>query len=135
EEHAIRTALEQARTANDQDTIVRLQERIEKTFDEKKAIDVLQRCSRFKSWQVPTLTMWQRALLIDTNKMADPALMKYIPASIRSTWKDDPWEQASKLSEEDIARHGKSFQTCLHYMELMKRANADVLAGTDTGDP
>lgn len=134
QEHAIRIALEQARAANDPAAIMRLQERIEKTFDEKKAIDVLQRCSRFKSWQVPTLGMWQRTLLRDDDYNAHPELLKYIPKSIRATWQDRR-AQAGSLAQEDAARHHNIFGTYLRYVELMKRANADVLAGTDTGDP
>ena len=100
------------------------------TYDPRKAKALFQRFVRFDVWQVPTLTFRQRIDLIGIERLTTDQRLKYIPASIRTTWDD-----VKKISPNDLEAGKRDFAKCLELVAAMHAAGVPILAGTDTGDP
>ena len=96
----------------------------------RKAKALFQRFVRFDVWQVPTLTFRQRIDLIGIERLTTDQRLKYIPASIRTTWDD-----VKKISPNDLEAGKQDFAKCLELVAAMHAAGVPILAGTDTGDP
>jgi hypothetical protein len=133
EEYALRIARAEATAGKDHEALARIAERMFATYDEKKAQALFQRLARFDVWQVPTLTLRERMDLIGLNKLAEDPNLKYIPASVRKTW-DNPLDNLKKASPKDLADGERDFTRCLQIVAAMRRANVQIMPGTDTGD-
>ena len=95
------------------------------TFNEDKLKAFCERSVLFKTYQVPSLTLWSRMIGIDVND----ARLKAVPMSIRSTWEkpEDPGDNAEILRKQLVLLR--------RMLVLMQRWGVGILAGTDTGDP
>jgi imidazolonepropionase-like amidohydrolase len=94
--------------------------------NEDEAVKFFERCALTGTRISPTLVLWLRMSHIDDTKlMSDPQLNAISP-SIRNTWPDVSDDPTSfKIQIWRIYR----------MVALAKRAKAEILAGTDTGDP
>src|SRR5262249_18107059 len=64
----------------------------------------------------------------------DPRL-KYIPSSIKNGWDPKNDFRLQSLTSDEIARARASFQGVLDLVSVIRRANVEILAGTDTANP
>lgn len=104
------------------------------TYSEAKCLELFRRSALMKVYQTPTLTMLARMFKIGVAELvADPRL-KYVPESIRSKW-ENPAEGVDKLSSGELEQNAKAFNRYVAFVKVARAAKADLLAGTDTGDP
>jgi imidazolonepropionase-like amidohydrolase len=78
----------------------------------------------------------QRAvtMLGDAAFTNDPRL-KYIPAYIKQGWNPKDDIRLKNLTSEDLGRARESFQKVLDRVGEIRRADVEILAGTDTPNP
>jgi imidazolonepropionase-like amidohydrolase len=92
---------------------------------DQDALRFFERCALTGTRISPTLVLWLRMSHIDdTRLMGDPQL-QIVPAAIRDTWPDVSDDPSLKVQIWRVYR----------LVALAKQAKADILAGTDTGDP
>lgn len=104
------------------------------TFNEAKAIDFFERSKTFATWQVPTLTLWQRMAYLDAAaRMKDPRLAR-VPAAIRATW-PKPEAELKDAAGEGVPVLRSQVELLTRLVRLMQDCGVGILAGTDTGDP
>jgi hypothetical protein len=120
--------------AKDRETIRKLRDRIYSTWSEQKGREMFQQGTRYGTWQCPTLTLRERMSLINLEQLATDARTKHIPKKVIATW-EDPRSDLKDVTPEQLAEAKDDFQKCLQMTQWIKRSGADLLAGTDTGDP
>src|SRR5260370_12884115 len=76
-------------------------ERLNGTFSEKKALELLRQAAIYGVWQCPTLTLRARMALANAEQLANDPNLKYVPHSVRHTW-DDPRQELSTASPHDL---------------------------------
>jgi len=90
-----------------------------------EALDFFEQCAVRGVRISPTLVLWQRmAHLTDDRLKADPRL-KSVPMAIRKTWPE----------LKDAGSDKEQIKSIYRLVGLATRTKAEVLAGTDTGDP
>ncbi len=90
------------------------------------ALRFFERCALTGTRISPTLVLWLRmSHMDDTQLMSNPQL-SIVPEAIRKTWPDVSDDQDSLKMQ---------LATIYRFVGLAKRAKAEILAGTDTGDP
>jgi hypothetical protein len=133
-EDSLRREREEALEKNDQAALRRIHNRIQETYSDDKAVDYGRRCARATVWLTPTLTLLERMSLLDMDKLTGDPAFQHVPASIRKEW-PDPREDFKRTSKEDFDAGRQDFEKCLRIVAAMRRGGAEILAGTDTGDP
>ncbi len=134
EEDRLRRDRTDALENKDQAALRRIRDRVKETYSEEKALDYGRRCALATVWLTPTLTLLERMSLVDMEKLTGNPAYQYIPASIRKEW-TDPREEFKQSSKEDLETARQDFERSLKIVAAMKRGGAEMLAGTDTGDP
>jgi hypothetical protein len=134
EEESLRAQRAEALDKKDRAGLARIHDRIYETYREAKALDYGRRCARWMVWLTPTLTLHERLSLLDMKKLTSDPAFQYIPASIRKGW-DDPRVEFERTSKEDLETARLDFERGMNIVAAMKRGGAEILAGTDTGDP
>lgn len=134
EEESLRVQRAEALDRKDRAALARIRDRIYETYSEAKALDYGQRCGRWTVWLTPTLTLQERISLLDMKKLTGDPAFQYVPASIRKGW-DDPRVELERTSKADLETARHDFERSLNMVAALKRGGAEILAGTDTGDP
>ena len=134
EEESLRGQRAEALDRKDRAALVRIHDRVYETYSEAKALDYGQRCGRWGISVTPTLTLHERMSLVDMKKLTSDPALQYVPASIRKGW-DDPRAELERTSKADLETARLDFERGLKIVAALKRGGAEILAGTDTGDP
>ena len=93
---------------------------------DEEAVKFFERCALTGTRISPTLVLWLRMSHVDDPALMNNPQLRSIPASIRANWPDVSDDQVSfKLQIWRIYR----------LVALAKQGKAEILAGTDTGDP
>lgn len=126
-ETSLREERDKARAKGDRAALGKIEERVYSTFSPRIANDLFHRMAQFNVWQTPTLTLWQRILLRDTERLKGTPEVRYVPEAVRKDW-------ASAKSDDPPASPEK-YEFFAKLANLIVHSGAGVLAGTDTGDP
>jgi hypothetical protein len=120
--------------AHDAAEFRRISQRAFETYNEAKCLELFRRSAQFKVYQTPTLSMLARMFKIGVTELISDPRLKYVPASIKEKW-ENPAEGVDKLTSEQLEQNAKSFNRYVAFAKVAYAAHADLLAGTDTGDP
>lgn len=94
--------------------------------NEAEATRFFARCTINGTRITPTLVLWLRMSHMDDPKLMSNPQLASIPASIRNAWPD--------LSDDTVSYRIQVWRI-YRLVALAKRAQTEILAGTDTGDP
>jgi imidazolonepropionase-like amidohydrolase len=108
------------------------EEEVLESYDEKKCEKLFSRFVKNKTWQVPTLVMYHRTIVRESELLNDERL-KYIPASERETWKSFN-EMMNERSAEQVNYAKRLWKTHVKLISGMRRAGVQFMAGTDMGN-
>ena len=103
-------------------------------YDPGKAAQLFARFKKNGTWQCPTLTVLRSLAYQDQDSFRDDARLKYMPRSVRATWKGDNTAIQGK-SQEDYAFGRREFEKDIQLVGAMSRAGVDIIAGTDVLNP
>jgi len=130
EETKIRRLLADAKARSDGKKRLELYSHAMDTFDWERADKMFAQMKLYDVWQTPTLTMWRRAFVIDSDAtVKSPELMR-TPAAIRSKW-ERPEAPQAEIREFT----NRQYELYNQIVYRMQEAGVPLLAGTDTGDP
>ncbi len=102
------------------------------TYSDKKAAALFARFAKNGTRQVPTLTGRRaRAFERESHFINDPRL-KYIPPSLKEEWENSYTKDFTAKEFADVRR---LYQKQLDIVGAMRRAQVDIMAGTDAGNP
>ncbi|MBC8164691.1 MAG: amidohydrolase family protein [Bryobacteraceae bacterium] len=133
-EPSLRSQRADAIAKKDRAALVAIRQRTYDTFSPGAANQLFHRMARFGVWQTPTLTLWRRMSLIDTDRLATASELRFVPQSIRASWAD-PRKDLEGVTPERLASFRKDYEFHRALVKLLFGSGAGVLAGTDTGDP
>ena len=109
--------------------------RMLETYDEHKAARLFAKLKANGTWQVPTFTVLHSiAFLHELDRAGDPRL-RYMPASIRESWKPANDFRFRNQTAEDFELDQRFFQRRLRLVGDMHRAGVGLLAGSDALNP
>lgn len=93
---------------------------------DEEALAFFEQCAVAGTRISPTLVLWLRMSHFDDPRLMNDPRLQAIPASIRETWPD---------ISSDTASLKQQIWRIYRLVALAKRGKAEILAGTDTGDP
>ena len=103
------------------------------SYDEQKAAALFARFARNGTWQCPTLAIRRTSTSADLGELDADVRLKYIPASVRESWRKTFAQRFAPGS--DLEQRRKRFQKTLEMVGAMQRAGVGILAGTDILNP
>jgi hypothetical protein len=106
------------------------QQQVFDTYDEQKCARLFSRFARNRTWQVPTLSVFQRSNS-DPNSLANDERLKYIPLTEREEWKRFITRVQKRTPEQNAQRR---LQMYAKLIQGMRRAGVEFMAGTDLGN-
>jgi hypothetical protein len=83
----------------------------------------------------PTLTVQRAVTMLGDAAFTNDPRLKYIPAYIKQGWNPKDDIRLKNLTSEDLSRARESFQKVLDRVGEIRRAEVEILAGTDTPNP
>ena len=93
---------------------------------DQDAVRFFERCALTGTRLSPTLVLWLRMSHIDDTQLMNDPRLAVIPQKIRDSWPDVSTEGGSAKAQ---------IWRIYQLVALAKKAKAEILAGTDTGDP
>ncbi|HAF12867.1 MAG TPA: hypothetical protein DCK93_13635 [Blastocatellia bacterium] len=106
------------------------QQQVFDTYDEQKCARLFSHFAKNSTWQVPTLSIFQR-FNIDPNTLANDERLKYIPMAEREEWKRFITRLEKRTLEQNAQRR---LQVAFKLIGGMRRAGVEFMAGTDLGN-
>ena len=91
-----------------------------------EAVKFFERCALTGTRISPTLVLWLRKSHFDDPALMNNSQLQSIPASIRANWPD--------VSDDPVSAKVQIWKI-YRLVALAKQGKAEILAGTDTGDP
>jgi hypothetical protein len=106
------------------------QQQVFDTYDEQKCARLFSRFARNRTWQVPTLSVFQRSNS-NPNSLANDERLKYIPMTEREEWKRFITRLQKRTPEQNAQRRLQMYSKLI---QGMRRAGVEFMAGTDLGN-
>jgi hypothetical protein len=106
------------------------QQQIFDTYDEQKCAHLFSRFAKNRTWQVPTLSVFQRSNR-DPSSLANDERLKYVPMAEREEWKRFITRLQKRTPEQNAQRRLQMYSKLI---QGMRRAGVDFMAGTDLGN-
>jgi hypothetical protein len=103
------------------------QQQIFDTYDEQKCAHLFSRFAKNRTWQVPTLSVFQRSNR-DPSSLANDERLKYIPTAEREEWKGFITRLQKRTPEQNAQRRLQMYSKLI---QGMRRAGVEFMAGTD----
>jgi hypothetical protein len=100
------------------------------TYDEQKCARLFSRFAKNTTWQVPTLTIFQR-FNSDPDSLANDERLKYIPIAEREEWKRFITRLQKPTTKQNAQRRLQMYSKLI---QGMRRAGVGIMAGTDLGN-
>ncbi|MGB2866075.1 MAG: amidohydrolase family protein [Sedimentisphaerales bacterium] len=100
------------------------------TYSETKAAELFARFVKNSTWVCPTLMLGHSLSFRDEEYLANDPRLKYMPLSIKDSWKDDVY--VAWATGEGRADNKKLCEKRLAIVGAMKREGVGLLAGMDT---
>jgi imidazolonepropionase-like amidohydrolase len=105
------------------------------SYNEEKAQELFAQMSKNGVRLCPTLTAQRAVTMLGDPAFTNDSRTRYIPAFIKTGWDPKSDFRLKSLTSEEIARARESFQGILDLVGAIRRANVELLAGTDTANP
>lgn len=105
------------------------QQQVFDTYDEQKCARLFSRFAKNRTWQVPTLSVFQR-VNGDPSRLIYDERLKYIPVAEREEWKTFIIRRKMRTPE-NVQR---PMQVASKLIGGMRRAGMEFMAGTDLGN-
>lgn len=101
------------------------------TFNEQKFGTLTAVLNKNRTWQVPTLVIFRRAL----QPTQTDSRLRYIPAEESATWKKPPPDRDREPTDAEKTLRGRHWQRGLEVVRRMHEAGVPFMAGSDVGNP
>ncbi len=108
---------------------------ISEGYKEEKAQELFALMSKSGVRLSPTLTAQRAATMLGDPAFTNDPRVKYIPAFIKQSWNPQNDVRLRSLTSEEIDRARGAFQGVLDLVGAIRRADVELLAGTDTPNP
>jgi imidazolonepropionase-like amidohydrolase len=108
----------------------RVKQLAEITYSEKKAAELFARFVKNSTWVCPTLMLTHSLSFRDEEDLANDPRLKYMPLSIKDSWKNDVY--VAWTTGEGRADFRRLCEKHLAIVGAMSRTGVGLLAGTDT---
>ena len=99
----------------------------------QNATELFTTFKRNRTWQTPTLTLWEMFSSINDPSFAKNPALKYVAIRERQSW--DPAIVSKNAIAVNAVLSQPEFQKDLQLVGAMQKAGVGILAGTDTGNP
>jgi 6-phospho 3-hexuloisomerase len=105
------------------------------TYSKKKAAAFFARLVKNNTWVCPTVLVWSEASSRDEKDLANDPRLKYMPLSLRDSWKPKNNAMVTLATGDGRADCKKLVQNKVDIVGAMGHAGVGLLAGTDTASP
>jgi imidazolonepropionase-like amidohydrolase len=121
--------------ATSQRDLTRAETRALETLDEDRCRALAARFAHNGTWLDPTLVVLRAVAFGNDRSLTDDPRLRYIPRTIRDTWRPANHDLWKKFTAEDFTRAQRVFPRFLEIVRIMHHATVKLLAGTDPPVP